>query len=296
MPPSFGFPSIWVQLMGGLGNQMFQYAAGRALACRHGARLGLDLSWFGDMTGATPREYSLGVFPLCKNLSISNAAVGAAEPARGWRGLLSRWRLQPATPFRLAVINEAETRRAEAFASLPEHVLLSGYWQSEMYFRSIAEILVKEFTMPPLPSGHAQNLRCAIEQVDNAVAVHVRRGDYVNSERTRSVHGGCCTPAYYRTTIGLLCSRIVRPRLFVFSDEPGWVPGEVVDLPSQAGAPHHDMQLMTLCRHHIIANSSFSWWGAWLSRTDGIVCAPTRWFAEGPNDEPERCPADWIRV
>jgi len=303
--PSPGFPSIWVQLQGGLGNQMFQYAAGRALACRHRARLGLDLSWFGDMAGATPRAYSLDSFPLCEGLSISKLAVGAAEPTRGWRRLLSRRRSDPVTPFRLAVIDETDARSAEAFAALPEHVLLSGYWQSELYFRSIAETLVAEFAFPPLPSGQARDLGHRIGQATNPVAVHVRRGDYVSSERARSLHGGCCTPAYYRKAIGLLCSRMVRPDLFIFSDDPDWVranfdfcgnPGEVVDLTSQAGAPHHDMQLMALCRHHVIANSSFSWWGAWLSRTRGIVCAPARWFADAPDDQPERCPADWIRI
>lgn len=305
MPPSIGFPSIWVQLKGGLGNQMFQYAAGRALACRHGARLGLDLSWFGDMAGATSREYSLGMFPLCESLSISNVAVGAAEPARGWRGLLSRRRPQSATPFALAVINETEARSAEAFATLPERVLLSGYWQSELYFRSIAETLVEEFALPPLPSGHSQNLRLAIERADNAVAVHVRRGDYVYSDRVRSVHGGCCTPAYYRRAIELICSRHARPYVFVFSDDPKWVranfdfcgtAGTVVDLVELGIQPHYDMHLMSLCRHHVIANSSFSWWGAWLARSDGIVCAPARWFADVADDNSERCPKDWIRL
>ena len=294
-----------MQLKGGLGNQMFQYAAGRALACRHGARLGLDLSWFGDMTGATPREYSLGSFPLYQDLSISNVAVGGVEPKRGWQGLISRRRPDPGTPFRLAVINETEARNEAAFEALPEYVLLSGYWQSELYFRAIVEILVQEFTFPQLPSGQTENLRHRIGQATNPVAVHVRRGDYFSSERTRSVHGGCCTPAYYRKALGLLNSRIVQPHLFVFSDDPSWVranfdfcgsPGEVVDLSTQTDAPHHDMQLMALCRHHVIANSSFSWWGAWLSRSNGIICAPARWFADAPDDEPERCPADWIRI
>lgn len=257
------------------------------------------------MVGATPREYRLDWFPLCEGLSISNLAVGAAEPTRGWRALLLRRPPDPVTPFRLAVIDETEARSAEAFAALPEHVLLSGYWQSELYFRSIAETLVKEFAFPSLPPGHAQDLACAIARAENAVAVHVRRGDYVTSERARSLHGGCCTPAYYRTAIGLLCSQIVQPHLFVFSDDPGWVranfdfcgnPGEVVDLDSQTDAPHHDMQLMARCRHHVIANSSFSWWGAWLSRTDGIIYAPTRWFADAPDKQPERCPAGWIRI
>ena len=303
--PSPDFPSIWVQLKGGLGNQMFQYSAGRALARRHHARLGLDLSWFGDMAGATPRKYSLGLFPLCAGLGISNVAIGGAAPTRGWRGLRLGRRPHQAPPFRLYVIDEAEARTAQVFEALPERVLLRGYWQSERYFCSIAATIAEEFAFPPLPSGHAQELVRAIGQAANPVAVHVRRGDYVASERSRMRHGECCTPDYYRKALDMLRSRNIQPHLFVFSDDPGWVrasfdfcgnPGEVVDLAPQAESQHNDMHLMSLCRHHVIANSSFSWWGAWLARVDGIVCAPIRWFANSSDDETERCPPDWIRL
>ena len=136
----------------------------------------------------------------------------------------------------------------------------------------------------------------------NAVSIHFRRGDYVDQPETNKTHG-TCTKEYYQKAVDLMASRIVNPHFFLFSDEPEWIKENFsTAIPSThvAGYPGFiDMYLMGLCRHNIIANSSFSWWGAWLNiNPDKIVIAPTQWFAidEINNKAVDLVPSNWIRL
>lgn len=135
-----------------------------------------------------------------------------------------------------------------------------------------------------------------------SVSVHVRRGDYVTLASASAYHG-LCTLDYYHRAIRHVAERVANPTLFVFSDDPEWTkanlhspfPTHYVDH-NPAGKAFQDLRLMSLCRHHILANSSFSWWGAWLSRSNGgLVIAPERWYAVN-RPTPDLIPARWIRM
>ena len=183
-----------------------------------------------------------------------------------------------------------------------------GDWQSPCYFAEWQQVIRSDFAFPPPHEAEVTALATAIRGARNPVAVHVRRGDYAHSPRVVAVHAGCATQRYYHQALMALRERRGALDIFVFSDEgdvAGALIAEVlqpldrVTVASAGGMPWRDLYLMSLARDHIIANSSFSWWGAWLSPENGIVAAPNRWFAADPaSGRPNRdhLPDHWIAV
>jgi hypothetical protein len=177
---------------------------------------------------------------------------------------------------------------------------LLGFWQSEAYFADIRRHLMKELT-PNAPPAPADQEVIDLMGKGTAVSVHVRRGDYVTLQSASAYHG-LCSLGYYRAAIEYVAERVENPKLFVFSDDPDWAsanlvspfPTKYVDHNSPNDA-FQDLRLMSLCHHHIIANSSFSWWGAWLAEQQGIVVAPARWYA-ADRPTPDLLPAHWVRI
>ncbi len=179
---------------------------------------------------------------------------------------------------------------------------LQGYWQSERYFAGHAERIRSDFAFRHDMSGANLDVAHAIGQ-RTAISVHVRRGDYISNAKTLAVHG-TCSPDYYHAAIDTLLQRCPGARLFAFSDDPQWVsqmllpryPDLVLVDHNKGLDSYNDMRLMSMCRHHIIANSSFSWWGAWLNPIqDKMVIAPSRWFANG-TDTQDLIPEGWERM
>ncbi len=277
---------IVVTLRGGLGNQMFQYATGRALALRRDQPLYLDLSWFDATTGATPRRYELGALRV-------EAAI--AEPA-----LLRPFERRARGHLRIVQQGRHyDPRLAEAHAP---HLWLDGYWQCERYFADQRARLVDELAVAadPAPADRARLERIAAAA--QPVALHVRRGDYVTDARA-AAHHGCCSLDYYRQAVAQVRAQLPDARFFAFTDDPEWVSQHLdlgvplasfSDEPGRAARGWEDLRLMRRCRGFIIANSSFSWWGAWLGGAD-VVVAPRRWFADG-SDEGDIVPARWTRL
>jgi hypothetical protein len=277
--------------MGGLGNQMFQYSAARRLAYRRGVDIGLDCHRLEEVSPTgTRRDYMLDVFQLPEGVTRSPAKPGVT------RALLRRL-----NPFAGSVVYQ---ERGYAFdprvLDLRDGVCLDGYWQSELYFHDVADLIRRDFAFRSPPRGQNEKLLAEIDACP-AISVHVRRGDYVNDPRTARFHG-VPGPAYYREAMRIICDKVPGACFFVFSDEPEWCrenppgPGDcriVEGNPADTG--WEDLRLMSRCRHHIIANSSFSWWGAWLNpRADKQVVAPRRWFAD--TEAPDVVPAAWIRL
>lgn len=289
---------ILARLFGGLGNQMFQYACARRLAHALGAELKLDLTAF-ERYG--PRRYALD------GLSISAQAASAAEvQAFERRARLSvglpRWLLEAIPRWRYEAFRERSFAFDPRVPELRGNILLEGYWQSERYFADIADTVRREFALKDaLHAGHsalASRIRDA-----NAVSVHVRRGDYVSSPEAHRVHG-VCGPDYYERAAEIIAGSEPQAEFFLFSDDPAWTgqnlrlrfPAHLVESAGEYGA-REDLQLMSLCRHHIIANSSFSWWGAWLNpRPDKRVIAPQRWFSVETRDTRDLIPAGWTKI
>jgi hypothetical protein len=183
----------------------------------------------------------------------------------------------------------------------PGNVYLAGYWQSEKYFKEIEDIIRRDFCLKSEPGPENAAMADEIKGVPS-VCVHVRRTDYVTDPRTNQ-HHGTCSPEYYRNAACLVGSQVSNPHFFVFSDEPDWARANL-ELPvpttfvthngSEKG--YEDLRLMALCQHYIIANSSFSWWGAWLGNSGGIVVAPKRWFNTEGRDTRDLIPAGWARL
>jgi len=234
---------ITIKLMGGLGNQMFQYAFGFALAKRKKTNLLLDISFFNEKNSATPRIFELD------QLCITQMNIGKK-------------------PFLTQIPKIGH--RLKPFLNYYE-----DYFQSEKYFADCKEEIRKEFQFKEnlqIPDGET-------------VAIHIRRGDYVKFADIHLV----CTPIYYEKAITYIQNKVENPIFYVFSEDLEWV-GQNINIPSDSifvdynpNMPSsHDMQFMSLCKHQIISNSSYSWWAAWLNQNpDKIVVAPDKWFADG---------------
>jgi hypothetical protein len=292
---------VITNLIGGLGNQMFQYAAGRALALRSGADLMLDLSGFENYP---LRRYELGAFSIQAAPAEIPAGAESPAPSSRWRSRIGRW-IGLETKAMVAgvpVYRESHFHFDPHFASLRAPVHIVGYWQTPKYFNEIADVLRRDFTpKAPMDAGNAE-IAGQIASC-NSVSLHVRRGDYVSNPETGNYHG-ICSIDYYKHAVALICERVPDPRLFVFSDDHRWVRDNLqFDLPTQFVAANtadqgtRDIHLMAQCRHHILANSSFSWWGAWLNPSpDKIIVAPQKWFNVSTIDTRDLVPVGWIRI
>ena len=287
---------VITRLMGGLGNQMFQYAAARRLALRCHVPLKLDISWFDS---SPDRSYALRALNVKSDVATPAELAEVRGPSAGVARLAFRLR-------RGLKLGRRWNWIRERFLSPVDHrvldagdwTYLEGYWQSERYFADVADTIRGDFTINWEPDARGRELLAQIGATES-VSVHVRRGDYVTSA-PRNV----CTPAYYASCVARMAERVARPHLFVFSDDPGWVAvNQRFDYPTTivsetpARSDHGDLRLMSACRYHILANSSFSWWGAWLDpRPDKVVFAPQRWMNDPRVDDRDLVPAGWERV
>jgi hypothetical protein len=283
---------IRVTLTGGMGNQMFQYATGRRLADHLGTGLTLDISGYvNPKPHLTPRHYELSAFAIRAELDDRDHFS---------RRLLTR--LQETMPIPARGIRTQLREQSFSFdprvLSAPDGTVLHGYWQSELYFSDIRARIVDDFQFIEPPDAVNQAMAARIHDV-TAVSLHVRRGDYVTNQR----HG--TKPLdYYSAALEIMSAKIDEPHFFVFSDDPSWCkqnlriehPTTYIDH-NNADTGYKDLGLMSQCRHHIIANSSFSWWGAWLNRyPDKIVVAPERWFADASIDTGDLYPPEWLKA
>jgi hypothetical protein len=280
---------------------MFQYALGRRLALEHAVPLKLDLTCFTEHAHGrdTPRAYALDGWCIAATFATAEDLRNFAEPPRG---RLARWFRKVAPAGRRAAVREHGFGFSPAVLSTVPPALLIGYWQTEKYFASIAGELRKDFTLRHAPCEHALQ---ALRQVvgSDAIAVHIRRGDYVHDQKTNAYHG-VCGLEYYERAARLVAERLKKPHFIVVSDEPQWA-NQHLRLPwpttyvahAPRCVPHNDMWLMSMCSHHVIANSSFSWWGAWLSESrNKIVVAPKAWFRGAEVDTTDLIPQGWLRL
>jgi hypothetical protein len=289
---------IVTRLVGGLGNQMFQYAVGRHLALRRGTALHLDLSWFDRVpAGETPRRYGLAPYRL--DARLDGWEHVRRRPAAG-HGIAGRALRRLGVEAGRVMIDRAAGFRPEVLDA-PDGTLLVGHWQSERYFRDIAGAIRSDLTLPDPPAGRDAKILEAIRAAPS-LSVHVRRGDYVTDAATARAHG-LPGPGYYREAIAAVAARVERLRVFVFSDDPAWCEANLeLGHPSTTvahngdAAPHEDLRLMAACRHHVLANSSFSWWGAWLASEPGaVVIAPRRWVVD-PAGVPDVHADGWLTL
>jgi hypothetical protein len=284
------------RLIGGLGNQMFQYAAGRSLAVANNCGLKLDVSGYKDYT--LHNGYDLDLF----NIQATVANDDEISKLVYVRSRLARYINKKFGLKNKSHFIEKSFSFDSDFLNIKKSVYIDGYWQSYKYFESIEQKLRVELT--PLAPLTGLNLSIAenIAKV-NAVSLHVRRGDYVSNQATNKVHGFLGLE-YYEKAIGIISHRVLNPYFFVFSDDITWAKENLGLINNVSFIDHNsgknsyeDMRLMSLCQHHVIANSSFSWWGAWLGQNPKkIVLCPEKWFATGDRDTSTLCPPEWNRI
>ena len=289
---------IIIRLAGGLGNQLYQYAMGRSLSLRTGRTLLLEKR---NISRDQYRNYELSVFNIHEqhvDLITQWCTRWAASYSSG-----KLFRTICPLAWNYKIIRDKEAGFDPSVFNLEMGtVVLEGYWQSFKYFDPYQDVIKSELTFKKEPSGLNVNIIDEIESVQS-VAVHVRRGDYVTNPKCKDLHS-VCSLEYYQKANNFLEQSVRKPHFFIFTDDPKWAkenltfsgPSKVVDH-NLGKADYEDFRLMTHCKHFIIANSSFSWWGAWLaSFSDKIVVAPINWFKKDKSPPEDRFPGEWIRL
>lgn len=278
--------SVLVRLEGGLGNQMFQYTAGRSVALATGRRLLLDTSAIAR--GPSRRRYELSSLAIGGERAgvicrlMARAQVGSRLPAAA-RGLA-----RAVSPRHWQLLRDAGAGLDERLFTSSGDVVLEGPWQSAAYAERdplVASQLRRDFGLREPLSGRVSAIAAEIAACES-VCVHVRRGDYAKAPAVAAFHGTLSID-YYTAAADRIAAEVGSPTFFVFSDDLPWaqahlrLPGPTRFVEAAASQPPAiDQRLMASCRHFVIANSTFSWWAAWLGAAAGkIVVAPQRWFA-----------------
>lgn len=282
---------VITKITNGMGNQMFQYAAARAHAARNKTTVRLDLMWF---LYNKARKYGLS----CFNLSGKRASLVQILYLRGMT--MKDWK-QSIASDRLSSTHYIE--RSLSFdptvLKLPKKVYLQGYFQSERYFVDQEQAIREDFRfLLPLPNS-CQSVLAKVLSTDS-ISMHIRRTDYLTVGLDQYV----LSMNYYARALEYICTKLAEPHVFVFSDDPNWALANLrlqIPMIIVSNSQMHDyeeLQLMSMCKHHIVANSSFSWWGAWLaSGNEKIVIAPERWMAEHSEiDSRDLVPTNWTRM
>lgn len=325
---------IIVQLQGGLGNQMFQYALGKNLSIKNNDKLRLDLirypkksylqsiihaqsSSLGRPANSPPSievkvKSNLSKLKR-KYLSLVNENQYGTDTKRSYSlghfnitgKKLSHWDIihykLNKHLFKYEVDNDA-FGFDEKFLNLKGNLYLEGYWQNINYFKEIEGVLRNEFTVITPPSEYNKDL---LEKVNfsNSVSLHVRRGDYVAEDEINAKHG-TASNNYYLSAIKLMKEKVENPTFFIFSDDPEWAKNNIktecptfVSTNSGDKDYYEDLRLMYSCKHNIIANSSYSWWGAFLNTNKNkIVTCPENWMTNIKSKDIDLIPPEWVII
>jgi len=289
---------IITKLIGGLGNQMFQYAAGRRAAYVNNTSLKLDIAGYENQVGITPRKYMLHIFNIEENFASINE-INKSKQNTFIQKILKK--IYPVFINKLYIREKGHNFDPDIL-NVNDNAYLDGYWASEKYFEDIEDIIHKEFTFKNKPDEINKAVIDKMTHCDS-VSIHIRRGDYVNDKKTNQYHGICNLNHYYQS-VEYITNKIKSPHFFIFSDDINWAKQNLhlkfpyVFVDHNIGKKdYEDMRLMSECKHNIIANSSFSWWGAWLNQNPNkIVIAPKKWFNDKSINTKDLIPDLWIKI
>lgn len=290
---------IITKLIGGLGNQMFQYVVGRHLGMKNDSVLKLDISGFNDYK---LRTYDLSCFNIQENIATLEDLSRVLLPSDDCVHRIKKYldARHPGIP-RIRYIKEHSYNFNPEVLTFGDNTYLDGYWQSEKYFSDIKEVVKEEFSLKNKPDPINESYLEEIMDCES-VSVHVRRGDYVSNPRAAQVHGFLGLE-YYQKALSIILKNTDRPHFFVFSDDPGWAErniktdAPIIYIKHNGTKNYEDLRLMSTCKHHIIANSSFSWWGAWLSpEKEKLVITPRRWFKSDGLNARDLIPESWQKI
>jgi hypothetical protein len=293
-----GAAMIVVKLIGGLGNQMFQYAFGRNVSLKHNVPLLLDLSGLLDRSykkNFTYRNYNLDIFSMQPRFLNDLNSIYIEESR--YKKILKNICF-PYLSFR--VVKEKKISFSNKYLNCSKNCYFIGYWQSEKYFHDIQDVIRNDFI---IRSEVDKNLAQKISDTES-VCIHVRRGDFVNNPVANMYHG-VCDKQYYYNAMDNIRQKIDAPNIFIFSDDITWCqenlqfddPTTFISHDLAEKKFDQDLKLMSLCKNFVISNSSFGWWGAWLSKyPNKIVIAPIRWLNDPSIDTRDLIPETWMRI
>lgn len=288
-------------LQGGLGNQMFQYAASFALAKQHGTQLKLDINYLLDKSKRyfryTPRDYAMDVFDIKAEIATPEEISRFTVPRIGNKYL---YHLKKRIFKNHNVFLENNIASTNDFFNIPANAYLEGYWQDPTYFKNIRNLLLFEFFFKdPLPAYCTEMFNKI--KYSNSVCIVFRRGDYVGHPELDITELG-----FYRAAIDILQKRFRTLTYFVFSDDIPWCKNnfkrkdielDFVDQAYTGPKAEFYLQLMLACKKYIIPNSTYPWWAAWLNQDpDKTVIAPKKWFKGQVEDVNPIVPKDWITL
>jgi len=294
---------IVIKLMGGLGNQMFQYSFGRKISILKDINLKLDISFFKEQK---LRKFELNNFKLNFEIASRKEIDEFKNVSRLIHFIPDKVKIfiENYIPLKFRkYLKERNFFLEKKVSGLSANVYLEGFWQSEKYFRDIRNILIEDFS-PLLPIDEYNRKYIELISDVDSISVHIRRGDYVLNPETLNYHG-ICDIKYYDSAISYFLKNVKRPHFFIFSDDIEWAkkniiinsPVKYIENNYSNNKNYMDLILMKNCKHNIIANSSFSWWGAWLNTNpDKIVTAPKKWFNAPNIDTKDLIPESWIKI
>lgn len=294
---------IIAKLNGGLGNQMFQYAAGRAISLHRATNLLLDILSLAEKDTVKDdfyhRAYKLNHFDIKADI----AGTEVLELFKNDLKNLLKIKISKFLKKDLNIYYKQDSRLySQTVFNLSNNLYLEGHWITEKFFKKYRQNLLKDFSFKTEPNSQNLDMLNKIRN-SNSVSIHIRRSDYITNKNANQ-HFAHLSKQYYDNAIEFIKSRVKDPTFFFFSDDVDWVRQEFKDLDNSIFCDinniengHEDLRLMMNCNHFIIANSTFSWWGAWLSQNaDKIVVAPNQWFADDIKNRNEIVPDNWIKL
>ena len=284
---------IIIKFIGGLGNQMFQYALYRKLK-ESGKVVKADLTEIKEYNRHNGYEIE-NVF----NVKIDEASIEELSNLKDNRqDIISKIR-RKLFGFKKSHYIEKSNAYDENILNL-DNIYLDGYWQTSKYFDSIRDVIFQDFNYNFTCDNKNEEVIKLMKE-SNSVSMHIRRGDYVSNPEAAKVHGGITTLQYYQNAIKYINANIEKPMFFIFSDDVEWTKKNIVVDNSmiiswnRSTDSFKDMILMSNCKHNIIANSSFSWWGAYLNKNkDKKVLAPNKWY--NTMEAPDIICDNWITI
>lgn len=282
---------IIIKLGGGLGNQMFQYALGRNLSLIHNVPFKIDSSYL------RKENQSGRILQLNNFNTILNEAT--KEDISSYDSLFQK------ILGKIVAKNKRVIERSSIFdldiLSINDGYFI-GHWNSEKYFRENADILRKDLTLKNPLNQKAERFSAEIKSTPNTASIHIRRGDYVSIKKIADTHG-TIPISYYEKAIDKIIEKFPDTVFFVFSDDIEWAKENLPSkyhpvFVSDPDIPdYEELILMSLCKNNITANSTFSWWGAWLNNNpEKIIITPKEWFVKKSMESKDLIPEAWIRI
>jgi hypothetical protein len=294
---------IITKLTGGLGNQMFQYAMGRSLAEKNQTEFKMDITGYKNQKGITPRKYALQIFNVQESFIDDINIDFLVKFFRSYKIGKILLKLYNFLPIKSRYyIVEPHYHFFSQIFNVSKECYLDGYWQSEKYFKDIENIVRKEFTLKKELQVRLNADLLKIIEMTDSVSVHIRRSDYITNKAANQTHG-VCSVEYYDRAIEKIVKGFSNPHFFIFSDDIDWVKNNLkfnypVTYVSDGNyKDYEELIIMSYCKHNIIANSSFSWWGAWLNKNkEKRVVAPVNWFVDKSYNAKDLILENWIKL